>query len=88
MVRVFKATFQLTDPSYMHWLRRYSCLTGTANLEVRHLQYLYKDLSLFLTVFLNLVLAFAASPAGATSVMLCTHFFDENSAQNKFQLYL
>ena len=42
----------------------------------------------FQLYFSTLVLAFAASPAGATSVMLCTHFFDENSAQNKFQLYL
>ena len=39
MVRVWKATFQLTDPSYMHWLRRYSCLTSTSNFVVRHLQF-------------------------------------------------
>ena len=88
MVRVFKATFQLTDLAYMHWLQRYSCLTGTANLEVRHRQYLYKDLSIFQLYFSILVMAFAASPSGATSVMLSTHFFDQNSAQNEFQLYL
>ena len=70
----------------MHWLQRYSCLTGTANLEVRHRQYLYKDLSIFQLYFSILVMAFAASPSGATSVMLSTHFFDQNSAQNEFQL--
>ena len=47
-----------------------------------------QDLSIFQLYFSILVMAFAASPSGATSVMLCTHFFDQNSAQNEFQLYL
>ena len=39
IVRVWRAVFQLTELSYMHRLRCYSRLTGTANLEVRHRQF-------------------------------------------------
>ena len=36
IVRVWRAVFQLTELSYIHWLRRYSRLTGTAGFVVRH----------------------------------------------------
>ena len=46
IVRVQRAVFQLTELSYIHWLRRYSRLTGTAGFVVRPGLYFCEYLSL------------------------------------------
>ena len=38
--------FQLTELSYAHWLRRYSCLTSTSSFAVRRLQFFSSPLAL------------------------------------------
>ena len=52
-VGVYRATFQKTELPYMHRLRRYSCLMGAANFQVRQRQKMYKDLLHFPVVFVN-----------------------------------
>ena len=75
MVRVWKATFQLTDPSYMNWLRRYSCLTGTTNFVVRHHQFRSSSLVLSSVGFLAYWAFHICELAFLAPILVQLHYF-------------